>query len=224
MSPLRTMIDKLKALLSGPGPGGGVALGDAVKVANARAEILQTTPTRWFDPAGAVHGVSSLPKDWTREKAWADGWRPDPTSYVDNDPYRKKHGRLEHAYNVKINAGFVQLMAAVYSTQGTASGFKYVALSNDAVTETATSTTLSTEIAANGLARAIATYAQTSGVTPWSLTQTITFTCATSSQACQKAALFDAAAAGNMNHVLGFTQRTLQVGDQIQITFTITIS
>ena len=43
-------------------------------------------------------------------------------------------------------------------------------------------------------------------------------------QAAQKAALFTAASAGTMNHALAFTQRSLQVGDQLAVTFTITLS
>ena len=49
-----------------------------------------------------------------------------------------------------------------------------------------------------------------------------TFT-ATGTQAAQKAALFTASSAGTMNHALAFTQRSLQIGDTLQVTFTITL-
>lgn len=125
--------------------------------------------------------------------------------------------------NVKTTAGIDFVFAQAYATSGGQSnGLCYIGLSNDALTETSASTTLSNEIAANGLSRAVATYAHTAGQSTATLTKT--FTCATGAQAAQKAALFSAASNGTMTHVLAFTQRSLQVGDQLAITFTITIS
>ncbi len=154
--------------------------------------------------------------------------RPDPTSYVVDDPFFDEHGRFEETRNVKINAGFVQLMAATYSTQGTTSGFRYIALSDDNTAQVAADTTLTGEIlaAANaGFVRALSTFAQTSGVTPWSLTISHTFTSAAGAAKSQKACLFDAPGpppAGNMNHVLLYTERTSEIGDQLVVTFTVT--
>jgi hypothetical protein len=126
--------------------------------------------------------------------------------------------------NLITNAGRVFLHTQGYSTaSGVAAGFCYIALSNDSLTETASSTTLSNEIAANGLARAVGTVTLASG-SGTSTTIARTFTCTTTSQAAQKAALFTASSSGTMNHVLSFTQRTLQVGDSLAITFTITTS
>ena len=125
--------------------------------------------------------------------------------------------------NVKTTAGIDFLFAQGYGTSGAQSnGLCYIALSNDSLTETTASTTLSNEIAANGLSRAIATYAHTAGTSTCTLSKT--FTCATGAQSAQKAALFSAASNGTMTHVLSFTQRSLQVGDQLAITFTITLS
>lgn len=109
-----------------------------------------------------------------------------------------------------------------YGTSPAANGLNWIALSNDTVTETNASTVLSNEIAANGLARAQGTVSHTGGATTTTIAHT--FTCATASQAAQKAALFTASSSGTMNHVLGFTQRTLQVGDTLAVTFTITLS
>jgi hypothetical protein len=109
-----------------------------------------------------------------------------------------------------------------YATSGLgANGLNYIALSNDTVGETTASTTLSNEIVANGLSRAQGTVAHTSNTNTTTVAKT--FTCATSSQAAQKAALFTASSSGTMCHVLAFTQRTLQVGDTLTITFTITL-
>lgn len=129
----------------------------------------------------------------------------------------------EVIHNVITNVGRVQLHTQGYGTSGLlTNGFNYVALSNDALTETATSTVLSTEIAANGLSRAQGTVTLPTGSGNQTTVAKI-FTCATTSQAAQKAALFTAASSGVMNHALAFTQRTLQVGDTLSITFTITL-
>lgn len=126
--------------------------------------------------------------------------------------------------NLLIKAGIDFTFDQAYtdgSPAGASTGLSYIALSNDTVSETADSTTLSNEIAANGLSRALSTYAHTTGTSTCTLTKV--FTCTTTSQACQKAALFSAASSGAMHHVLSFTQRTLQVDDTITITFTITL-
>lgn len=124
--------------------------------------------------------------------------------------------------NVKTNAGIDFLHSQGYNTSGAqANGLCYIALSNDTVTETATSTVLSNEIVANGLSRAIGTYAHTAGTTTTTISKTFT---ATGAQSAQKAALFSASSSGTMNHVLSFTQRTLANTDQLAVTFTITLS
>lgn len=128
----------------------------------------------------------------------------------------------ETVHNVITNAGRVFLHTQGYGTSTGANGLNYIALSNDTLTETASSTTLSTEIAANGLSRAQGTVTLATGAGNQT-TIAKTFTCATSAQAAQKAALFTASSAGTMNHALAFTQRSLQVGDTLAVTFTITL-
>ena len=139
--------------------------------------------------------------------------------------HRDTTGRLlnrQVVRNVKTNGGIDFNHTQSYSQAAQASGLTYIALSNDTVTETATSTTLTNEIVANGLSRAVGSFSHTAATT----TSTIgkTFTCATAPQAAQKAALFSAGAAGTMHHVLAFTQRSLQIGDTLAVTFTITVS
>jgi hypothetical protein len=128
----------------------------------------------------------------------------------------------EEVLNVKTTAGIDFTFAQTYGTSAQANGLNYIALSNDTLTETTASTTLSNEIAANGLTRAIGTYAHSAGAATVTISKT--FTCATGAQAAQKAALFSAGSGGIMHHALAFTQRTLQIGDQLAVTFTITIS
>lgn len=155
------------------------------------------------------------PDNWIQDPA-SGLLVPDLRSYKDVDPE-------ELVWNVITDVGRVALHKQGYGTSGLLSnGFNYIALSNDALTETSASTTLSTEIAANGLTRAQGTVTLASGS---GNTTTIdkTFTCATGAQAAQKAALFTAASVGVMNHALSFTQRSLQIGDTLQTTYTITL-
>jgi hypothetical protein len=136
-----------------------------------------------------------------------------------------RHGKVlntQTIFNVKTTAGIDFTFAQTYGTAAQANGLNYIALSNDTVTETTASTTLSTEITANGLGRHIGTYAHTAGAS--TATISYTFTCSTAAQAAQKAALFSATSTGTMHHVLSFTQRSLQVGDQLAVTFTITLT
>lgn len=140
---------------------------------------------------------------------------PDPRSY-------KLVDEPELVWNLITNAGRIALHKQGYDTSGLlTNGFNYIALSNDTVTETAASTTLSNEIIANGLDRAQGTVTLPTG-TGNQTTIDKTFT-ATGAQSAQKAALFTAISGGTMNHVLGFTQRNLVTSDTLQVTFTITL-
>lgn len=130
-------------------------------------------------------------------------------------------GEPETVWNVITNAGRDYLHTQGYNTSGgAANGFCFIGLSNDTLTENAASTTLSNEIVANGLERAVGVFAHTSGTNTSTITKTFT---ATGTQSAQKAALFTAVSAGTMNHVLAFTQRNLVATDTLQVTFTITL-
>jgi hypothetical protein len=129
----------------------------------------------------------------------------------------------EKVFNLITDIGRRQYHRQCFGTSGLATnGMNYIALSNDTVSETAASTSLSNEITTNGLGRAQGTVTLPSG----SGTQTTiskVFT-ATGTQSAQKMALFDAASTGNMNHVLAFTQRNLITDDTLTITVTITLT
>jgi hypothetical protein len=156
------------------------------------------------------------------------------TDLAENVKVHRASGHIQHIrdgkviweetiYNVKTTAGIDFTFAQTYGTSGAqANGLCYIALSNDTLTETSASTTLSTEITLNGLGRAIGTYAHTTGQSTATIAKT--FTCVNNPQAAQKAALFSASSNGTMHHALAFTQRSLQVNDQLAVTFTITIS
>jgi hypothetical protein len=168
------------------------SLGDAVVLQRARGVIEHRRPRRWL----------------------SDG-SPDPSSY-------ELVGEPEVVWNVITNAGRDFLHVQGYGSSGLgANGLNYIGLSNDVVSENAASTTLSNEIAANGLSRAQGTVNHVAGTNTTTIGKT--FTCATAQQSARKAALFTAASNGTMNHVLGFTPRTLEPGDTLTVTFTITL-
>ncbi len=124
--------------------------------------------------------------------------------------------------NVKTNAGKNFIHAQYLSTGPGGNGLNYIALSNDTVTETSASTTLSNEIAANGLTRAIGAYAHTADADTSTIIKAFT---ASGAQSVKKAALFSASSGGTMNHVLALSAtRSLITGDILTVTFTITIA
>lgn len=142
------------------------------------------------------------------------GYGPDGTALYEP-------GVPEVIKNLVTDVGRVYLHTQIFGTSS-ANVFQYIALSNDALGETASSTVLSNEITLNNLGRALGTVTLPTG-SGTITTVAKTFT-ASGAQSCQKAALFTAAAVGTMNHVLAFTQRNLILNDTIAITFSITIS
>lgn len=182
------------------------SIAETVGHGRAKARIAHYRPKAW-----RLEGGELVP-----DYRWIDG----PFGPV-IDPESAELVGEETVYNVITNAGRDFLHQQGYATSGLgANGLNYIALSNDALTETTASTTLSTEIAANGLSRAQGTVAHTAGTNTTTVQKTFT---ATGPQAAQKAALFTGSSGGTMNHALAFTQRSLISGDTLQVTFTITL-
>jgi len=146
-----------------------------------------------------------------------DWWVCDPDGTV------LRRGRR---WNLITNAGRQQWHLQSYGTSGLASlGFCYCALSADAVTETATSTSLSNEIASNGLSRVqcgvslpVSSGNQTVLTASWTAS-------GVGIPAPQKGALFNASSNGVMNHVFGFSQGavTLAAGQSFNIRGVVTM-
>lgn len=161
---------------------------------------------------------------------------PADIGMVESVPVRRAMGVIEHfrpdghggmlllnrevTYNVITDVGRDFMHTQTYGTSPAGNGLNYIALSNDTVTETSASTVLSSEIVANGLQRAIGAVVHNAGTNTTTVQKTFT---ASGAQAAQKAALFTASSSGTMNHVLGFTQRSLQTNDTLQVTFTLTV-
>jgi hypothetical protein len=213
-------MNRFRKLLAGLLVGGAFApagaLADRVRVARAHASFVVQRPREFLDGEPAYRNAAGelvAGRRWVVDES-TGAEIPDPRDVVTLS--------TDEAYNVKTTVGIDFTFDQTYSTTPGANGLNYIALSNDTVSETSASTTLSNEIAANGLSRAIGTYVHTPGAATATIAKT--FTCSTASQAAQKAALFSASSSGTMHHVLAFTQRTLQVGDTLSVTFTISIS
>jgi hypothetical protein len=129
----------------------------------------------------------------------------------------------DHVVNQITNSGRDFMHQQCYQTSGLgANGLNYIALTDSTITPAPGDTTLAGEITTNGLGRAQGAVAHTAGTNTTSISNT--FTCITASQAAKAAALFTAASVGTMNHEINFTaERTLQITDQLVITFTITL-
>lgn len=163
-----------------------------------------------FAKRGCGHAVGRITH--RRPTRWLDETTPDPDSYVELS--------VEEVHNLLTNAGRDHMIAQAYDAPTKA--LEYIALSNDALTETATSTALSNEITANGLGRAAATFAHTDGTNSTTLTKV--FTCTTAPQSAQKSCVCRSISPDSVIcHVLAFTQRNLLVGDQLTVQYTITI-
>ena len=120
-------------------------------------------------------------------------------------------------HNLRTNAGINWQYGQMAG--GTAAVCTYIALTNTAITPNATDTSLSGEITANGLSRALGTVTHTSNATSYTLANTFT---ATGTQAAQAAAILNASSSGTMCFENTFTQASLASGDTLTVTWTIT--
>lgn len=124
-------------------------------------------------------------------------------------------------HNLITTAGKDFIAAQIGSASAATSGANYIALTNTAITPAAGDTTLSGEITTNGLGRALGTYAHTAGQNTFTVSKTFT---ATATQSAQAAGLFTASSSGTMMAENTFTAVTLNNGDSLTITWTITLS
>lgn len=104
---------------------------------------------------------------------------------------------------------------------------KYIGVTNTAITPAAADTSLTGEITTNGLTRAAGTvtaFQVASAGTTSTIGQVQNVFTATATQSAQAAGLFDAVSAGNMFADNTFTAVTLNNGDQLTVTWKITLS
>ncbi len=137
----------------------------------------------------------------------------------------------EEVGNIVTNPGRVAIHTYIYGTPAqriaeglSGTGLNYIALSNDGAAPAAGDASLTGELLADGLERVQGTVVLPTGAgTITTVEHEFTYTGAPA-QNVQKTALFDAAAAGKMAHEILFTQRTLNNGDTITLTFSVTLA
>ena len=101
--------------------------------------------------------------------------RPDFLHAVCEWEQRDRNGNVierGQAHNFTTNSGRNFAAAQAYGTSPGANGLNYIGMSNDSVTETAVSTTLSNEIATAGFTRAQGTVTNPSGISSTTTTDT----------------------------------------------------
>ena len=156
--------------------------------------------------------------------------------YVD-DKYDYNKGKLipvyeewkclaEQVHNLLTNAGQDYFHAQDYTNTGAGGvGVNFIALTESSISPAVTDTTLSGEIVANGLERAIATtLTHSAGTNTTTLSKT--FTASGSFTSVLASATFNAGAAGTMGHIANFGtgSGTMISGDQLAVTWTQTLS
>ena len=131
----------------------------------------------------------------------------------------------EWVENVKTYVGYTCMLLNCYSTTPGANGLNYIAFSNTASTSFTINSTspLTGEIADAGLARAQGTYAHTAGTLTASVTKAFTNTSG-GAVAVKTCALFNLAALGYVQHIVGFTPQVVANGATISVTFAVGIS
>lgn len=125
--------------------------------------------------------------------------------------------------NLLTDGGRDKAHAQIYTnTSAGDRGAGFIAVTTDATAPADSDTTLTSEITTGGLARADAsTKTHTSGTNTTTIAHT--FTSSATHTNVQKAALFDASSSGTMYHVNTFTATTLQSGDTLTVTWTLTV-
>lgn len=124
--------------------------------------------------------------------------------------------------NILTNGGrdFIHNQAYKNTSAGTR-GANYVGVTTDSGGTDATDTTLPSEITTNGLGRAEAAAGHTNGTNTSQLT--ITFTASGSHTGVQMAGSFNASSSGTLVHENTFTSTNLISGDQLALTWTMTL-
>ena len=126
--------------------------------------------------------------------------------------------------NLLTNAGRDLLHNTGLQATGQPAGAQFVALSADAGNPVVGDTTLTAEITTPaGLARASAAYAHTASTNTSTLIKTFTNDGIAQVAGIRRSATFNASSAGTIGFSNTFTSVTLEVNDQLQVTWTITI-
>lgn len=162
-----------------------------------------------------VGEVNSLPADGLTEVVSAKGTVSVSVLRNGNEIY------YYESHNLITNTGKDFISTQLGSTSPVTNGANYIALSSDSTAPAATDTTLTGEISGSGLGRAQGTYSHTVGTNTFTVQEA--FTASGTVSGIQKTGLFTASSGGTMMAENTFSSVNLLSGDQLTITWTITI-
>ena len=139
--------------------------------------------------------------------------------------FRDRHGNItgqSKVFNLRTNVGADFWDAQLFKVAAAGATANFIALTTDVTAPAATDTTLTSEIATNGLARAQAADAHTAGTASSTLSKTFTYT-GSSPVTVAKVGLFNASSAGTLvlETLLGSTGTVSANGDTITISWTV---
>lgn len=190
-----------------------VTLAAAFSIANSGYERVNENATQ--DPISSYPTESEKPGDFTHESLPVRG-------YVTVSVVRDNSEFYRYAdHNLITDSGKDFISAQIGSTSAAANGGNYIALSSDSAAPATSDTTLAGEISGNGLDRSQGTYSHTAGTNTFTVTSI--FNATGSASNVQKAGLFTAASGGTLVAENTFSSVNLISGDQLTITWTITI-
>jgi len=131
--------------------------------------------------------------------------------------------RMSVTHNSVLNGGRDYIHNQAYITPAATNVFQYAAVSANTATPTANDSTLPGEITTSDLARSSSVTGNSHTAGTNTTTIGITWTSANTYTALQKAALFTASSSGTMAHEATFASTSLNSGDQLALTWTITL-
>jgi|SRR5215469_14193443 len=131
--------------------------------------------------------------------------------------------RISLTHNSVLNGGRDYIHNQAYIPPASTAVFNYAAVSANTGTPTANDSTLPGEITTSDLARASSVTGNSHSAGTNTTTIGITWTAANTYTALQRAALFNASSSGTMAHEATFSSTSLNSGDQLALTWTITL-
>lgn len=128
-------------------------------------------------------------------------------------------------HNLKTYVGGDMIASAISNTATQPAAANYMVISSDTGTPAASDTAVTGEITTNGGARSQGTYAHTTcSAFPCTYTLTHTWTATGTLTSVQKAGVLNASSVGTLVFENTFTPVSLNSGDTLQLTWTITLS
>lgn len=207
--------------------------GRYVKTASANALARRVAENY---SVGGHECVIGQPDDWEGFELRAAGAPPiggggfgtsyTPEEFGDEFFERWRWHELRTNAGTDWQASIMGNAAATGAATGVSRAADYIALTENATAPSAGNTTLTTELAVDGLSRAQGTYGHTGGTSTYTITRAYTFTRASAvDRTVAKIGVFNASSTGILafETLLSATQLLQTNGDQLTVTQTVTL-